>query len=117
MIKRISCRREDKASAYEEDWKHLITLYNNEAVNAEVMLNTMRKIIETYTSFIKINKYTFCSAVTGAIDLFNANSHGQVAMDASTNTNGFSKYEILKIFYECFAVQDSGKDFMVKQRY
>ena len=106
-IRRISCRKEDSASAYEEDWKQLITLYNNESVDAGIMLNTMRKIIETYTSFIKINKYTFCKEVTGAMELFNANSHGHADLDASVN--GFSKYEILKIFYKCFAAQYSGR--------
>lgn len=106
-IKHITCRREDCASAYEEDWKQLMSLYNSEASNAESLLNPMRKIVETYTSFIKVNKYTFCEAVPGAMLLLHTNSHGVEDLNASTN--GFSKNELLKIFYACFAVQDSGK--------
>ena len=106
-IKHITCRREDCASAYEEDWNQLITLYNSSETNAESLLNPIRKIVETYTSFIKVNKYTFCEAVPGAMLLLHTNSHGVEDLNASTN--GFSKNELLKIFYACFAVQDSGK--------
>lgn len=68
----------------------------------------MRKIVETYTSFNKVNKYNFCNnSVHGTILLMHSNSHGIVDLDASAN--GHSKVELLRIFYECFAANESGK--------
>lgn len=107
-VKKIECRREDIVSAYEEDWRQLVTIYNSPESNADSLLNPMRKIVETYTSFNKVNKYNFCNnSVHGTILLMHSNSHGIVDLDASAN--GHSKVELLRIFYECFAANESGK--------
>lgn len=72
-----------------------------------MLLNPIRRIIETFTKFNCINKSNMLSHVTGAKKLFNVNSHS--IDDLEAELNGKNKQEILKIMRKCFE-EEGAKD-------
>lgn len=78
-------------------------------MSADLLLNLIRRIIETYTKFNAINKGEFCSTVDGAMKLFNVNSHSIDAVEAELN--GKTKGEVIQMFYDCFAENDKEDHF------
>lgn len=92
---------DDYKTSYEALWYELKLLFGMETVSADLLLNPIRRIIETYTKFNAINKATFCSGVDGAMKLFNVNSHS--IDDVEAELNGKGKIEIIQMFYDCFA--------------
>ncbi|MCH4218824.1 MAG: AAA family ATPase [Lactobacillus delbrueckii] len=96
----IESRDEDFATSYDELWNELIFLYKDEKVSSNMLLNPIRRIIETYTKFNSISVRDFCQKVTGAKKLFDVNSHS--IDDFEAELNGKNKGEIINILKSCF---------------
>lgn len=97
----INNENDDYKTSYESLWSELKLLYSIESVSADLLLNPIRRIIETYTKFNAINKGDFCASVDGAMKLFNVNSHS--IDDIEAELNGKTKDEIVQMFYDCFS--------------
>lgn len=100
-IQILKNENEDYKTSYESLWCELKTLFNIEAVDADLLLNPIRRIIETYTKFNAIDKVEFCRPVNGALKLFNVNSHS--IDDTEAELNGNTKTQIIQMFYDCFS--------------
>lgn len=101
--------KDDYKTSYELLWSELKLLYEIDTVSADLLLNPIRRIIETYTKFNAINKGRFCASVDGAMKLFNVNSHS--IDDAEAELNGKTKNEIIQMFYDCFAENNMSNHF------
>lgn len=99
-IRVIAREEDDFCTSYEALWKELIFLYNNVAASPGMLLNPMRRIIETYTKFNSISHNVFCAKKSGAMKLFNVNSHSLDDLEA--DLCGKEKIDIANIFCECF---------------
>lgn len=75
-----------------------------------MLLNPIRRIIETFTKFNALNKTTFCSKVVGAKKLFDVNSHS--IDDLEAELNGKTKQEIIQMLYDCFKENEYGNHFL-----
>lgn len=98
-IKRLNSADEDFKTNYEALWKELEFIYEK-AESESMLLNPIRRIIETFTKFNLIDKYDMLKAVPGAAKLFNVNSHS--IDDLESELNGKSKNEIILMMKECF---------------
>lgn len=96
----IEKKENDFKTSYESLWQELKLLYEYNPTSADMLLNPIRRIIETYTSFNAINKTSFCSKVVGAKKLFDVNSHS--IDDIEAELNGKSKKDIVQMLYDCF---------------
>lgn len=105
----IKNEKEDYKTSYESLWRELELLYGMDTVSADLLLNPIRRIIETYTKFNAINKSQFCSAVDGAKKLFDVNSHS--IDDIEAELNGKTKNEIIQMFYDCFSNNNQKEHF------
>ena len=103
-ILRLTKPEEDFKTNYEALWKELEFLYK-EAPSGAMLLNPIRRIIETYTKFNSINKNHMLSHVSGAAKLFNVNSHS--IDDLEADLNGRSKKDIIKMMRECFKAENA----------
>ena len=65
-----------------------------------MLLNPIRRIIETYTKFNGLNQSDFFVNTPGARKLFNVNSHS--IDDLEAELNGKLKQEIVALFKSCF---------------
>lgn len=72
-----------------------------------MLLNPIRRIIETFAKFNCINKSNMLSHVVGAEKLFNVNSHS--IDDLEAELNGKDKQDILKMMKKCFE-EEGAKD-------
>lgn len=90
----------DVKTSYDSLWAELIYLYNSDAA-AEMMINPIRRIIETFTKFNSLKQSEFCDTVIGAKKLFNVNSHS--IDDLEADLSGKTKDEIVSMFYDCFS--------------
>lgn len=90
---------EDFKTNYEALWKELEFIYRN-APSDSMLLNPIRRIIETYTKFNCIKKSDMLSHVSGAEKLFNVNSHS--IDDFEAELNGKNRKDILNIMKKCF---------------
>lgn len=100
---------EDIKTSYDSLWEELKFLYNAENAPSYMLLNPIRRIIETYTKFNCENKYDFCSVESGYMKLLNVNSHS--IDDHSADLCGLSKDEIIKMLQECFVEHNGQKHF------
>lgn len=91
---------DDFKTSYDAIWQELKILYEYKNASDDMLLNPIRRIIETYTNFNAINKTTFCSKVVGAKKLFDVNSHS--IDDVEAELNGKSKKDIIQMLYDCF---------------
>lgn len=89
----------DFKTSYDSLWQELHFLFNNDAPS-ELLLNPMRRIIETYAKFNNITPRDFCHDETGAYKMFNVNSHS--IDDLEAELNGKTKQEIIDIMKRCF---------------
>ncbi len=96
---RIINKDEDIKTSYEALWSELKFIYESDA-SADMLLNPIRRIIETFTKFNCLNKSEFCSKVSGAKKLFDVNSHS--IDDLEAELNGKTKIEIKNILTDCF---------------
>lgn len=90
--------KEDLNTHYEYLWIELAELYNRNLLNS--MLNSMRRIIETYIKFNKINQVSFYENKEEHMKIFNVNSHS--IDDLSAETIGKTKKELLSMFEQVF---------------
>jgi len=95
----VKKKEQDFQTSYEALWRELIYLYEN-VDTPNILFNLMRRIVETYTKFNGIEKWSFWSKVRGAGKLFNVNSHS--IDDLEADLCGKEKKEVLDIFCDCF---------------
>lgn len=105
----INNENDDYKTSYESLWSELKLLYGMDTVSADLLLNPIRRIIETFTKFNAIDNGEFCSKVKGAMKLFNVNSHS--IDDVEAELNGKTKNEIVQMFYDCFAYNQKSEHF------
>lgn len=97
-FRKIMSEKEDLNTHYEYLWIELAELYNRNLLNS--MLNSMRRIIETYIKFNKINQVSFYENKEEHMKIFNVNSHS--IDDLSAETIGKTKKELLSMFEQVF---------------
>ncbi len=108
-FKILNNENEDYKTSYESLWCELKLLFSIETVTADLLLNPIRRIIETFTKFNAIDKGNFCNPVDGAMKLFNVNSHS--IDDVEAELNGKTKREIIQMFYDCFSANVKAEHF------
>lgn len=91
---------DDFKTSYGALWYEVKFLYEYDATSADILINPIRRIIETFTKFNALDKTQFCSLVPGAKKLFDVNSHSIDDMEAELN--GKTKKEVIQMFYDCF---------------
>lgn len=97
----ILSEEDDFKNSYDSLWKEVILLYKYESASAELLLNPIRRIIETYTKFNSMSLNKFYENVSGARKLFNVNSHS--IDDLTAELNGKTKEDILILLRRCFS--------------
>lgn len=97
-FRKIMSEKEDLNTHYEYLWIELAELYKNNLLNS--MLNSMRRIIETYIKFNKINPVIFYENKEDLMKMFNINSHS--IDDLSAETIGKTKIDLLHMFEQIF---------------
>ncbi|SFO03714.1 Wobble nucleotide-excising tRNase [Pseudobutyrivibrio sp. UC1225] len=100
IFTRIENVNDDFKTSYESLWCDLKQLFMLDEVSPDLLLNPIRRIIETYTKFNGISKIAFCKKVDGAYKLFNVNSHS--IDDVEAELNGKNKKEIIQMLFDCF---------------
>lgn len=101
---------DDFKTSYESLWIELKLLYEYDVTSADMLLNPIRRFIETFTKFNALDKTNFCNEVSGAKKLFDVNSHS--IDDIEAELNGKTKQEVIQMFYDCFAKKDYGNHFL-----
>lgn len=99
-IKKITNQEDDIKTSYKALWLDLKFLYSNDKASEYMLLNPIRRIIETYTNFNCIDKNDFLNSVPGTQKLFNVNSHS--IDDLEADLSGKSKDEIMNLMRSCF---------------
>ena len=89
----------DIKTSYEALWTELKFIYES-AASPDMMLNPIRRIIETFTKFNGLKPYDFYAKVSGAKKIFDVNSHS--IDDLEADLNGKTKDEIKQILFDCF---------------
>lgn len=106
-FKLISSQKEDFNTHYELLWIELHSLYESDLLNS--MLNSMRRIIETYIKFNKINLENFYKDKEEHKKLFDVNSHS--IDDHSMETIGKDKDTLIAMFKEVFETNNAIEHF------
>lgn len=99
-VTHIAKEDDDFETSYGSLWLELKILNSNESINASLLLNPIRRIIETYTKFNGVKSNDFFENISGARKLFNVNSHS--IDDLEAELNGKNKDEIITLLKECF---------------
>lgn len=99
-IKVVEKDAEDFKTSYEALWHELIYFYEDKNVAASVLLNPIRRILETFTNFNALDLRHFCANQKGAYKLFNVNSHA--IDDLEADVNGLTKDQIIQLMKGCF---------------
>jgi wobble nucleotide-excising tRNase len=95
-ISRIENKNQDFKTNYEALWHELVFLYTED--KPEMMLNPIRRIIETYVVFN--GKEDFYKSNKDAKNLFNTNSH--YFPDLEADLNGKGREDIKNMMKKCF---------------
>ncbi|SHH02649.1 Wobble nucleotide-excising tRNase [Anaerosphaera aminiphila DSM 21120] len=106
-FRKITSEKEDLNTHYEYLWMELEELYNRNLLNS--MLNSMRRIIETYMNFNKIEQDSFYNGKEEYMKIFNVNSHS--IDDLSAEMIGKTKEDLLAMFKQLFIDNDSENHF------
>lgn len=98
----ITKEEDDYKTSYEALWIELGILVNHQNINADMLLNPIRRIIETYIKFnkISVNDFYEKNELSDAKKLFNVNSHS--IDDLEADLNGLTKENIIYLLEECF---------------
>lgn len=99
-IFRIVSAEKDFKTNYAALWQELQFLLSQDNASPNMLLNPIRRIIETYTKFNGLNQSDFFVNTPGARKLFNVNSHS--IDDLEAELNGKLKQEIVALFKSCF---------------
>ena len=110
-INYIKNKDEDFKTNYESLWHETKILFSLSTCDSAILLNPIRRIVETYTKFNGFKQRNFLSKVEGANKFFNVNSHG--IDDLEADLNGKSKENIIEIFKECFEKNNSIEHFKI----
>lgn len=103
VLKHITNANEDFKTSYESLWNELIFLYSQNNISDSMLLNPIRRILETFTKFNVINiKSGIYDKVSGANRLFNINSHS--IDDYEAELNGLNREQIIELLKKCFEV-------------
>lgn len=105
IIKYIKNKDEDFKTNYESLWHETKILSTLSTCDPAILLNPIRRIVETYTKFNGVDKKVFLSKIEGAKKFFDVNSHS--IDDLEADLNGKSKENIIEIFKECFEKNNS----------
>ena len=97
----------DFGTHYSLLWIELKELFENDLINS--MLNSMRRIIETYSKFNKIHPNKFYKGNESAEKLFNVNSHA--IDDLSVDLVGQTKESLIETFEILFKSNNADKHF------
>ena len=110
-IKYIKNKDEDFKTNYKSLWNEISILFALPYcdINPAILLNPIRRIIETYVNFNGLEQSDFLSKVEGAKKFFDVNSHS--IDDLEADLNGKSKENIIEIFKECFEKNNSIEHF------
>jgi len=109
-IVRLDDPKEDFKTNYEALWHELKYIYHNAPSESDSMLlNPIRRIIETFTNFNKINKNNMLGHVSGAAKLFNVNSHS--IDDLEADLNGRTRKQIMQMMKRCFEGENTQNHF------
>ena len=108
-FKKIAKKEEDIKTNYGVLWEELHFLFNATEANPSMLLNPIRRIIETFSTFNAINKRDMLSTVIGAEKLFNVNSHS--IEDLQAELNGRDKSSIIEMCEQCFVKSGSEEHF------
>ena len=106
-IKHITSEKEDISTHYEGLWMELKELFNHNHLNT--MLNSMRRIIETYLHFNKIHPDKFYNDNEAHRKIFDVNSHS--IDDLSADIIGRSREDLLEMFKLLFTKNDAEDHF------
>lgn len=109
VIQKIDKKEKDFKTSYDALWDELKVLYNYDQAKAELLLNPIRRIIETYTNFNAVSLTKFYNKVSGTKKLFDVNSHS--IDDLQAELNGKTKQEILDLFKQCFYLNNAKDHF------
>jgi len=96
---KVTSQKDDFKTSYEALWVELKDLYDCGHKNA--MLNSMRRIIETYIKFNQLNQDKFYRNNEQYLKLFNVNSHSIDDLSAETFTENVE--EMKSLFSQIFA--------------
>lgn len=104
-FKCLSDRKEDFTTQYGSLWKELKFLFEND--KKDFMCNTIRRIIETYIVFNGVpgNKNAESKM------LFNTNSHYAEVGDLETDTNGYTREQIIELLKQFFQSNNATNHF------
>lgn len=97
----VSSEDDDLMTSYQALWNELHWLYEQQ--KPDFMLNPIRRIMETYLKFNKINSSDFYEDFDEIEKLFNVNSHSIDDIDDfETNANGKTPDEIIDMMRQIF---------------
>ncbi|MDY5132996.1 AAA family ATPase [Actinotignum urinale] len=93
--------KKDFKTSYQQLWLELNYLYGqNDARVSNMILNPIRRIIETFLNFNNLTSDSFYDKVPGAKKLFDVNSHA--IDDFEADANGKEKEKIAQLMRDCF---------------
>ena len=98
IIKKIDKASEDIKSGYQTLWESVVSFYEHK--KPDLMLNPIRRIIETFCSFCAISKNDFYKGSKELKKLLDVNSHG--IEDLEADLNGKDQEQIKDLFSEIF---------------
>lgn len=110
-IKYIKNKDDDFKTNYESLWHEIKILSTLSSCDPAILLNPIRRIVETYTKFNGVDKKVFLSKIEGTKKFFDVNSHS--IDDLEADLNGKSKENIIEIFKECFEKNNSIEHFKI----
>lgn len=96
---RIMSEKDDFKTSYESLWIELNDLYENNYLNS--MLNSMRRIVETFIKFNRIHQDKFYKDKEEHLKIFNVNSHEAIE-EISAEAIGKNKEQLIKMFRDLF---------------
>ena len=105
---KIKNERQDFKTNYDALWLELNDLLKNGSTNS--MLNSMRRIIETYIRFSGVNQNSFYKNNEKYLKLFNVNSHSAIdSLSAESFTE--TPQELIDCFHQIFIDNDAEAHF------